>query len=170
MSKKTKVITSSIQPNPKEAEIWAKINEDGSREVKQYNSSAGKFECCGGSGSEDNEESNKENIVYLKVRLDGFNPGLKSILILHSFAILFENGNLWNACPTAYAMSQPDRWNEDYVLAVAINLDTEINDLELETDNIIKSTVKDSLISYGIFDIITDIPHLTKEEFYNFEL
>lgn len=67
-------------------------------------------------------------------------------------------------------MSQPDRWNEDYVLAVAINLDTEINDLELETDNIIKSTVKDSLISSGIFDIITDIPHLTKEEFYNFEL
>ncbi len=51
MSKKTKVITSNIQPNPKEAEIWAKVNKDGSREVKQYNNSTGKFECCGGSGS-----------------------------------------------------------------------------------------------------------------------
>lgn len=51
MSKRTKVIESNVQPNPKEAEIWAKVNEDGSREVKQYNSSTGKFECCGGSGS-----------------------------------------------------------------------------------------------------------------------
>lgn len=60
MSKKTKVIESNVQPNPKEAEIWAKVNEDGSREIKQYNSSTGKFECCGGSGS---GSSSGESIV-----------------------------------------------------------------------------------------------------------
>ena len=30
MSKRTKVIESNIQPNPKEAEIWTKVNKDGS--------------------------------------------------------------------------------------------------------------------------------------------
>lgn len=75
MSKKTKVITSNIQPNPKEAEIWAKVNEDGSREVKQYNSSTGKFECCGGSDSGSGSGS-EDNLVYYKVPQGGIDlPG-----------------------------------------------------------------------------------------------
>lgn len=45
MSKEFKVIESTIQPNPKEAEIWmTPASQDGTREIKHYNNVSKKWE------------------------------------------------------------------------------------------------------------------------------
>lgn len=61
MSKKLKAVESSIQPNHKEAELWiTPTNNDGSKEVKYWNSKAQEWSECG-SGSGD------DNFVYYKL-------------------------------------------------------------------------------------------------------
>ena len=57
MSKKLKAVESSIQPNHKEAELWiTPTNNDGSKEVKYWNSKAQEWSECG-SGSGESESS-----------------------------------------------------------------------------------------------------------------
>lgn len=53
MSKKFKVIESSIQPNPKEAEIWAIPQPDGTRVLKQYNETTRTWEGGSAEGGSD---------------------------------------------------------------------------------------------------------------------
>lgn len=52
MSKKLKAVESNIQPNHKEAELWVtSTNNDGSKEVKYWNSKAQSWSKCEGEGN-----------------------------------------------------------------------------------------------------------------------
>lgn len=105
MSKKTKVITSNVQPNPKEAEIWNKVNKDGSREVKQYNNRTGKFECCGGSssGSGSGETSKQRWTGHADVE------GLRAIGWTDEDIVYYQaNGVNWNKEDDQYHLVSDD--------------------------------------------------------------
>ena len=66
MSKRNKIIESPIQPNPKEAEVWAKPNGDGTRDIKKYDATSNSWVCCGGSESGNNED----NVEYYRIDWD----------------------------------------------------------------------------------------------------
>ena len=175
MSKKTKVITSNIQPNPKEAEIWAKVNKDGSREVKQYNNSTGKFECCGGSGS---GSGNSDGATMEYYHIDYDNAYLSEIISTKGVSWLnsyiFDSFNI---------IKYEDRWHDitstgsgNYIrmyeagdgikaLDVAcVNVPTAISGEVLQGDTWLDS-IKDYY--YEITDWSWLVP-ITKEEFFDF--
>lgn len=160
MSKKNKVVYSDIQPNAKEAGVWVNTT-DGNVMVEKD----GKWVDDGGSGSGSEDES----IVYLKVALDGFDPGLRNKLLSCSCAIVYNNfDNSGHVSPSSTIMMNTDSWTESVTLAIAIDLNAEMVDFDT-AGNATRYTVKDRLIELGVFDIVNDIPKLTKEQFYNFD-
>lgn len=168
MSKKTKVITSNIQPNPKEAEIWAKVNEDGSREVKQYNSSTGKFECCGGSGS--GSGSGNVSLAYFYIdrsttdsyAFDNTVAGFYGVLYAYTF-------NGYNIVSAKYVLdtvsiSIPD---VSYFAVIdgtipQMNMDTGAME-DINNANQIRESIK------SMSSTQCHIREITKEQFYNLE-
>lgn len=56
---KNKIIESTVQPNPKEAEVWSIPKADGSRELKYYDESSKEWKSAGG-GS----DASAPNMVY----------------------------------------------------------------------------------------------------------
>lgn len=165
MSKKTKVITSNIQPNPKEAEIWAKINKDGSREVKQYNNSTGKFECCGGSGS-----GSSDGIEYTYFDLRNYNLGendsiyLLNLLLCSSLLYLPQTDN---NPPGVFTYGMLSFYSADALNALGVAIDESMTITIPGSETL--TTVKELLISGITEEKYNAIPRITKEEFYNLE-
>lgn len=160
MSKKNKVVYSDIQPNTKEAGVWVNTT-DGNVMVEKD----GKWVDDSGSGSGSEDES----IVYLNVFLDGFDAGLRTKLLSCSCAIVYDNfGTSYHVLPSSAIMMNYDLWSESRARAIAIDLNAEMVDFDT-AGNATRYTVKDRLIELGVFDIVNDIPKLTKEQFYNFD-
>lgn len=65
-------------------------------------------------------------------------------------------------------MMNGDLWTESRTRAIAIDLNAEMVDFDT-SGNATRYTVKDRLIADGVFDIVNEIPKLTKEQFYNFD-
>lgn len=71
MSKKLKAVESNIQPNHKEAELWVTpTNNDGSKEVKYWNSKTQEWSKCEGEGNGGDVEAAAE---YYRIDWDKLN-------------------------------------------------------------------------------------------------
>lgn len=166
MSKKTKVIESSVQPNPKEAEIWAKINEDGSRELKQYNSATGKFEYSGGSGTGGGSGEAASTMEYLDV--SGLSNAQKANLILYGIYLrgFIPSNNIFMAGVT-YAPFYEIGGDTKDVTHIAIMLDEDIIMSIGETPQSMK--IKQAVMQNNAFtqEELDSIPRITKEQFYS---
>ena len=85
MSKKLKAVESNIQPNHKEAELWVThTNNDGSKEVKYWNSKAQQWSKCEGEGNGGDVEAAAE---YYRIDWDkaielGYDENDKTNLIV----------------------------------------------------------------------------------------
>lgn len=162
MSKKTKVITSNIQPNPKEAEIWAKINEDGSREVKQYNSSTGKFECCGGSG-------NGEKEVYTYIDVKDYSK-INRVPYMYAAVLKYE-GDLMGTTFKGflpYDIFSQFNGSIDNVTAIMIDENCYTTNINDESMSVVASFI-DILKAGSNSEEYFTLPRITKEEFYNLD-
>lgn len=164
MSKRTKVIESNIQPNPKEAEIWAKVNKDGSREIKQYNSSTGKFECCGGSGSGSGES---DFALYYQTELDSTNNlGVVSAAMdIHGFPCVMKaivnTGSIYGTAQSFSSLSDVTSGIvQIQFIRVRAATSPAFEEYPFYTDDEIKS---------ALGSLLNALTPITKEQFYNLE-
>lgn len=161
MSKKLKAVESNIQPNHKEAELWVTpTNNDGSKEVKYWNSKAQEWSEC---SSGDSGGSGEDSWIYYDVRgID--NETLTAVLgfgdmyplMLHTKSTSY-NGETVHLIK-GLVRYQADREN---VLYVALDIKWKAYYSAIE------GTLLEFIEEQGLTELFSSIPRITKEEFYS---